>query len=64
MKFSSTTWGSPGVDIAIKPVRSIFMATGRFLVNVGAPDDINKEEARVFTFYQGDVKENRISIDG
>src|SRR5437899_4636892 len=57
-KFSEHDVGLPGVDIAIKPVRSyIYGALAAHLLGyVGAPDDINKEEARKFTFYQGDVE--------
>src|SRR5713101_1467884 len=57
-KFSEHDVGLPGVDIAIKPVRSyIYGALGAHLLGyVGAPDDVNKEEARKFTFYQGDVE--------
>src|SRR5439155_22466793 len=49
--------GLPGVDIAIKPVRSYVHGAlaSHILGYVGAPDDTNKEEARKFTFYQGDV---------
>src|SRR6266850_2648705 len=56
-KFSEHDVGLPGVDIAIKPVRSyVYGALGAHLLGyVGAPDDTNKEEARKFTFYQGDV---------
>src|SRR5438128_10712925 len=57
-KFSEHDVGLPGVDIAIKPVRSyIYGALGAHLLGyVGAPDDIDKEQARKFTFYQGDVE--------
>jgi penicillin-binding protein 2 len=57
-KFSEHDVGLPGVDIAIKPVRSyIYGALGaHFLGYVGAPDDTNTEEARQYTFYQGDVE--------
>ena len=57
-KFSEHDVGLPGVDIAIKPVRSyVYGALAAHLLGyVGAPDDINKEEARRFTFYQGDVE--------
>jgi penicillin-binding protein 2 len=57
-KFSEHDVGLPGVDIAIKPVRSyVYGALAAHLVGyVGAPDDINKEEARKYTFYQGDVE--------
>jgi penicillin-binding protein 2 len=56
-KFSEHDVGLPGVDIAIKPVRSyVYGAFASHLLGyVGAPDDTNKEEARKFTFYQGDV---------
>src|SRR5438552_512919 len=57
-KFSEHDVGLPGVDIAIKPVRSyVYGALAAHLLGyVGAPDDINKEEAKKFTFYQGDVE--------
>src|ERR1700736_706332 len=56
-KFSEHDVGLPGVDIAITPVRSyVYGAMPAQIVGyVGAPDDNNKEEARKFTFYQGDV---------
>ena len=55
-KFSEHDVGLPGVDIAIKPVRSyVYGALAAHLLGyVGAPDDTNREEARKFTFYQGD----------
>ncbi|MEO5720219.1 MAG: penicillin-binding protein 2 [Chthoniobacterales bacterium] len=57
-KFSEHDVGLPGVDIAIKPVRSyVYGALASHLLGyVGAPDETNKEEARKFTFYQGDVE--------
>jgi penicillin-binding protein 2 len=57
-KFSEHDVGLPGVDIAIKPVRSyVYGALAAHLLGyVGAPDDVNKEEARKYTFYQGDVE--------
>lgn len=57
-KFSEHDVGLPGVDIAIKPVRSyVYGALGAHMLGyVGAPDDINKEEAKKFTFYQEDVE--------
>ena len=57
-KFSEHDVGLPGVDIAIKPVRSyIYGALASHILGyVGLPDDTNKEEARKFTFYQGDVE--------
>jgi penicillin-binding protein 2 len=56
-KFSEHDVGLPGVDIAIKPVRSyVYGALAAHLLGyVGAPDDVNKEDARRYTFYQGDV---------
>ena len=57
-KFSEHDVGLPGVDIAIKPVRSyVYGALASHLLGyVGAPDDINRDEARKYTFYQGDVE--------
>ena len=57
-KFSEHDVGLPGVDIAIKPVRSyVYGAMAAHILGyVGAPDDINKEEARKYAFYQGDVE--------
>ncbi len=57
-KFSEHDVGLPGVDIAIKPVRSyVYGALAAHLLGyVGAPDDTNKEEARKFSFYQSDVE--------
>jgi len=57
-KFSEHDVGLPGVDIAIKPVRSyVYGALAAHLLGyVGAPDDVNKDEARKYTFYQGDVE--------
>ena len=57
-KFSEHDVGLPGVDIAIKPVRSyVFGALAAHLLGyVGMPDDIDKEAARKFTFYQQDVE--------
>jgi penicillin-binding protein 2 len=56
-KFSEHDVGLPGVDIAIKPVRSyVYGALAAHLLGyVGAPNDTNAEEARKYTFYQGDV---------
>src|SRR6059036_34925 len=56
-KFSEHDVGLPGVDIAIKPVRSyVYGALASHLLGyVGPPDDTNKEEAGKFTFYQSDV---------
>jgi penicillin-binding protein 2 len=57
-KFSEHDVGLPGVDIAVKPVRSyVYGALAAHLLGyVGPPDDTNKEEAKKFTFYQGDVE--------
>ena len=57
-KFSEHDVGLPGVDIAVKPVRSyVYGALASHILGyVGAPDDIDKEEARKYTFYQGDVE--------
>jgi penicillin-binding protein 2 len=57
-KFSEHDVGLPGVDIAIKPVRSyVYGALAAHILGyVGMPDDINKEEASKFTFYQQDVE--------
>jgi penicillin-binding protein 2 len=57
-KFSEHDVELPGVDIAIKPVRSyIYGALASHLLGyVGAPDDTNREEAKNYTFYQGDVE--------
>ena len=57
-KFSEHDVGLPGVDIAIKPVRSyVYGALAAHILGyVGAPDDTNKEDAKKFTFYQGDVE--------
>ncbi|MEO8440485.1 MAG: penicillin-binding protein 2 [Spartobacteria bacterium] len=57
-KFSEHDVGLPGVDIAIKPVRSYVYGSlaSHLLGYVGAPDDTNVEEARKYTFYQGDVE--------
>ena len=56
-KFSEHDVGLPGVDIAIKPVRSyVYGALAAHILGyVGAPDDTNKDEAKKFTFFQGDV---------
>ncbi len=57
-KFSEHDVGLPGVDIAIRPVRSyVYGALASHLLGyVGPPDETNKEEARKFTFYQSDVE--------
>src|SRR5260370_1566584 len=57
-KFSEHDVGLPGVDIAIKPVRSyVYGALAAHILSyVGMPDDIDKEEARRFSFYQRDVE--------
>src|SRR3981081_2428682 len=57
-KFSEHDVGLPGVDIAIKPVRSyVYGALAPHLLGyVGQPDDTNKEDAKKYTLYQGDVE--------
>lgn len=57
-KFSEHDVGLPGVDIAIKPVRSYVYGSlaSHLLGYVGAPDDTNKDDAKRYTFYQGDVE--------
>ncbi|MEP6937698.1 MAG: penicillin-binding protein 2 [Chthoniobacterales bacterium] len=57
-KFSEHDVGLPGVDIAIKPVRSyVYGALASHILGyVGAPDDTNKEDAKKYTFYQDDVE--------
>jgi penicillin-binding protein 2 len=57
-KFSEHDVGLPGVDIAIKPVRSyVYGALAAHILGyVGIPNDIDKEEANKFTFYQQDVE--------
>ena len=57
-KFSEHDVGLPGVELAIKPVRSyVYGALAAHLLGyVGAPDEMDKEEARKFTFYQEDVE--------
>src|SRR3954467_9406809 len=57
-KFAEHDVVLPGVDLAIKPVRSyIYGALASHIVGyVGAPDEIDKEEAKKFTFYQADVE--------
>jgi penicillin-binding protein 2 len=57
-RFSEHDVGLPGVDIAIKPVRSYVYGAmaAHTLGYVGAPDDTNREEAKKYTFYQGDLE--------
>ncbi len=57
-KFSEHDVGLPGVELAIKPVRSyVYGALASHLLGyVGMPDDIDKEDAKKFTFYQGDLE--------
>src|SRR5260370_17683695 len=63
-KFSEHDVGLPGVDIAIKPVRSyIYGALASHLLGyVVAPDYINREDASKLTFYHADV-EGKSSIE-
>jgi penicillin-binding protein 2 len=57
-KFSEHDVGLPGVELAIKPVRSyVYGALASHLLGyVGMPDDVDKEDAKKFTFYQQDVE--------
>jgi penicillin-binding protein 2 len=57
-KFSEHDVGLPGVELTIKPVRSyVYGALAAHLLGyVGIPNDIDKEEAAKFTFYQEDVE--------
>jgi penicillin-binding protein 2 len=57
-KFAEHDVGLPGVDLAIKPVRSyVYGALAAHILGyVGVPDDVNQEEARKFTFYQADME--------
>ena len=57
-KFSEHDVGLPGVELAIKPVRSyVYGALAAHILGyVGMPDEVDKEEARKFTFYQQDVE--------
>jgi penicillin-binding protein 2 len=57
-KFAEHDVGLPGVDLAIKPVRSyVYGALAAHILGyVGVPDDVNQEEAKKFTFYQADVE--------
>src|SRR5437660_1488453 len=57
-KFSEHDVGLPGVDMAIKPLRSyVYGALAAHILGyVGMPNDIDKEEAGKFTFYQQDVE--------
>src|SRR5216110_662317 len=57
-KFSEHDVGLPGVELALKPVRSyVYGALASHLLGyVGMPDDVDKDDAKKFTFYQGDVE--------
>src|SRR5260370_4797197 len=57
-KFSEHDVGLRGLDSEIKPVRSyVYGALAAHLLGyVGMPNDIDKEEASRFTFYQQDVE--------
>src|SRR5438874_2321553 len=57
-KFSEHDVGLPGVELALKPVRSyVYGALASHLLGyVGMPDDVDKEDAKKFTFYQGDFE--------
>src|SRR6184192_1391074 len=57
-KFSEHDVGLPGVELTIKPVRFYIYGglAAHLLGYVGMPNDIDKEDAAKFTFYQGDVE--------
>ncbi len=57
-KYSEHDVGLPGVDISIRPVRQyLYGALGAHLLGyVGAPVDIDREEAAKYNFYQADVE--------
>src|SRR5260370_2255524 len=57
-KFYEHDVGLPGVELALKPVRSyVYGALASHLLGyVGMPDDVDKEDAKKFTFYQGDFE--------
>src|ERR1700724_3349129 len=57
-KFSEHDVGLPGVELTIKPVRSyVYGALAAHILGyVGLPDDVDKEDAKKFTFYQGDFE--------
>src|SRR5881398_3097537 len=57
-KFSEHDVGLPGVELTIKPVRSYIYGglAAHLLGYVGMPNDVDKEDAAKFTFYQGDVE--------
>lgn len=57
-RFSEHDVGLPGVDISIKPVRQyVYGALAAHILGyVGAPVDIDREEAAKYNFYQADVE--------
>lgn len=57
-KFAEHDVGLAGVNVTVRPVRRyVYGALGaHFLGYVGAPNEINKEEAAAFNFYQPDAE--------
>ena len=57
-KFSEHGVALPGVDVIVRPVRHyVYGALGaHFLGYVGEPNEVNKEEAARFNFYQPDTE--------
>jgi penicillin-binding protein 2 len=57
-KFAEHNAELPGVEVNMRPVRRyIYGALGaHFLGYVGAPNEVDQEEAAQFTFYQSDVE--------
>ena len=62
-KFSEHDVGLPGVELTIKPVRSyVYGALASHLLGyVGMPNDVDKEDAKKFTFTRETWKGNRTS---
>lgn len=57
-KFAEHNAELPGVEVNMRPVRRyVYGALGaHFLGYVGAPNEVDREEAAQFTFYQSDVE--------
>ncbi|MGA0849001.1 MAG: penicillin-binding protein 2 [Chthoniobacterales bacterium] len=57
-KFAEHNAELPGVEVNMRPVRRyVYGASGaHFLGYVGAPNEVDQEEAAQFTFYQSDVE--------
>ncbi len=57
-RFAEHQVDMPGVNVSVRPVRRyVYGALGaHFLGYVGVPNEINKDEAAQFTFYQPDIE--------